>query len=50
MQRIDFTAKEKGYGFEEIDGLFYLKSQDIILNKSGDISFLKIMRFKINKD
>jgi len=49
-QRIVFTAKEKGYGFEEVDGLFYLESQDIILNKSSDIPFLKIMRFKINKN
>ena len=49
-QRIVFTAKEKGYGFEEVDGLFYLESQDIILNKYSDIPFLKIMRFKINKN
>ena len=50
MERIVFTAKEKGYGFEEVDGLFYLKSQDIILNNTRDIPFLKIMRFSINKD
>ena len=31
-QRIVFTAKEKGNGFEEVNGLFYLESQDIILN------------------
>ena len=49
-ERIVFTAKEKGYGFEEVDGLFYLKSQDIILNDTRDIPFLKVMRFKINKD
>ena len=49
-ERIVFTAKEKGYGFEEVDGLFYLKSQDIILNNTSDIPFLKIMRFKIYKD
>ena len=49
-QRIVFTAKEKGYGFEEVDGLFYLESQDIILNKFSDIPFFKIMRFNINKN
>ena len=49
-QRNDFTVKEKGYGFEEVDGLFYLESQDIILNKLSDIPFFKIMRFNINKN
>ena len=50
MERIVFKTKEKGYGFEEVDGLFYLKSQDIILNNTRDIPFLKIMRFSINTD
>ena len=48
-ERIAFTSKEKGYGFEEADGIFYLESKDVVLNKSGNISFFKKMSFEFGK-
>ena len=48
-KRIAFTNKENGYGFEEADGIFYLESKDLVLNKSN-IPFLKKMSFDLFTD
>ena len=47
-ERIAFTAKEKEYGFEEADGVFYLGSDDLILNQNGNIPFLKNKKYVLN--
>ena len=44
-KRIAFTAKEKAYGFEEADGVFYLHSEKVNLTNSRNIPFLHKARF-----
>lgn len=47
---IAYTAKEDGYGFEEMDGVFYLGNSTVTLNKNKKIPFLQRMRFLFLKD
>ena len=49
-ERIALISKEKGYGFEEADGIFYLEFKDVVLNKSGNIPFFKKMSFEFGKE
>ena len=42
-ERIYFSE----HGFEEADGVFFLKDEDVILNSKGNIPFLKIKRFNL---
>ena len=49
-KRISFTSKEKGYGFEEADGIFYIENKCVILNESGNIPFFKKMSFDFFND
>ena len=43
--RISFTGKDRAYGFEEVGGLFYLKSDDVEINEKSNIPFLEKMKF-----
>ena len=46
-KRISFSHRSNEYGFEEADGIFFLKDKDVILNNKGNIPFLKIKRFNL---
>ena len=46
-ERISFSHRQKEYGFEEADGIFFLKDEDVVLNSEGNIPFLKIKRFNL---
>ena len=45
--RIAFTGKDKAYGFEEADGIFYLKSDKVEINEKSNIPFLEKMKFTL---
>ena len=47
-ERIVFIPKEKAYGFEEADGVFYLNSEkEVELYNNNNIPFLKKIRFEL---
>lgn len=46
--RVIFVNREDGYGFEEIDGVFYLENKNVILNEPNNIPFLKRIGFQLN--
>ena len=49
-KRVTFVNRDDGYGFEEMDGIFYLETKNVILNKQSSIPFLKRISFNLYPD
>ena len=46
-KKIPFIKKQKNYGFDEADGVFYVENNDLTINKNDKIPFLKTMSFDL---
>ena len=46
--RVIFVNREDAYGFEEMDGVFYLEKKNVILNEPNSIPFLKRICFQLH--